>query len=79
MEQEFKWVFCETCNCAAVICPKCDNNCCNAQYGLEGKCDVCPLAYQYQELAYQAEAYPLKRNLEIIPAFDWTHLTGEQS
>jgi hypothetical protein len=44
--------WCDLCEAHYVRCPKCGNNCCNAGYGeIDGKpCDVCPLAYQYQEL-----------------------------
>jgi hypothetical protein len=40
---EIRW--CVTCNAFYVKCPRCGNNTCNAGYGEDGKCPVCPLAY----------------------------------
>lgn len=59
-EIEFKWGWCDLCRTAFIICPKCGNNCCNAGYGeINGKsCDVCPLAYQYQHLAWDSGMHP---------------------
>lgn len=48
----FKMYWCDLCRCHFVRCPKCGNNSCNGGYGLDGKCDICPLAYQYQEIIY---------------------------
>jgi hypothetical protein len=64
-EMQFTWIFCKTCKTAAVICPKCGNNCCNAGYGkVDGViCDVCPLAYQYQDLAYATGKVPTRKKL----------------
>jgi len=51
-EYEFTYGWCDMCGCVFVRCPKCGNNSCNAGYGIvDGeKCDVCPLAYQYQKM-----------------------------
>ena len=62
-EMKFEVKYCEQCQADMIICPKCGNNCCNGGYGVmdeygkalpwngEGEpCDVCPLAYQYQDL-----------------------------
>lgn len=66
----FKIQYCDMCQCYMVICPKCGNNCCNSGVGImdengnalpwqeEGNnCDVCKLAYQYQELYWKMEEY----------------------
>ena len=40
------------------VCPKCGNNTCNACYGeINAKdwCDVCPLAYQYNDRILEIE------------------------
>lgn len=53
---KFTVEWCELCGCHFVRCPKCGNNSCNAGYGTldSGEtCDVCPLAYQYQELMWK--------------------------
>ncbi len=77
-EWKFEWSWCEHCDSAIILCPKCGNNTCNGGYGpAEGtihdkdwdidaqtKCPVCPLAYQYMELAYQVEVEPTKEQLE---------------
>jgi hypothetical protein len=69
---KFTWGYCETCDCMFVRCPKCGNNCCNAGFGRVtmtglptnkyGKgtkpCDVCNLAYMYQELADKTNSTP---------------------
>lgn len=51
---EFEWDLCPMCG-PHIKCPKCGNNCCNATYGVvDGtQCDVCPLCYQHQALAWQ--------------------------
>lgn len=52
-KMQFKISFCKLCEVKMVICPKCGNNCCNGCYGkdIQGEdCDVCSLAYQYQEM-----------------------------
>lgn len=63
---KFKWKWCPLCETAYVECPKCGNNCCNGGYGqIDGEpCDVCELAYQYQDLAWQCGVYPPKEELE---------------
>ncbi len=67
-EMKFKWGFCPDCNVTFVFCPKCGNNCCNGGYGeVEGEpCDVCPLAYQYQTLAYDNKLNPLPGDSELV-------------
>jgi hypothetical protein len=62
--KEITWKYCETCDCAAAICPKCGNNACNGAYGLDGKCDVCPDVYRYQQRAYDRNKVPSKEQLE---------------
>ena len=49
-EFQFKVAWCGMCG-HHIVCPKCRNNCCNGCYGIvNGKeCDICPLAYQYQD------------------------------
>jgi len=63
---KFDWEWCDHCRVMMVICPKCGNNCCNAGYGpntgnpeTDEKCDVCSLAYQYQDLAYKTHNVPI--------------------
>lgn len=70
---KFTWEYCGLCKTMFVRCPKCGNNCCNAGFGevtLDGKpvtsrklqkhkqCDVCNLAYQYQDLAWKTKKAP---------------------
>ena len=70
---KFTWDYCGLSDCMFVRCPKCGNNCCNAGFGFVGKkddkpianfkvphktCDVCNLAYQYQDLAYKTKTVP---------------------
>jgi len=54
MAMKFKWGYCGCCEVCFIYCPKCGNNCCNGGYGkVDGvDCDVCSLAYQYQDLCY---------------------------
>jgi len=40
--------YCPTCGATFVRCPRCGNNSCNAGYGEDGKCPVCPKAYEFQ-------------------------------
>lgn len=58
------WSWCELCETACIICPKCGNNSCNGGYGeVDGiKCDVCSIAYQYERLAYETGAIPSTKN-----------------
>ena len=53
---EFKWKICESCG-PFVFCPKCGNNCCNGTYGGSpgNWCDVCPIAYDIQDLGPSKE------------------------
>ena len=60
-KMQFEIVYCAMCESNCVICPKCGNNTCNGGSGYldehghptddwnnaAGRCDVCPLAYQY--------------------------------
>ena len=70
---KFTWDWCPLCQTMFVRCPKCGNNCCNASFGAwtaEDKpsiagckdakvvCDVCNLAYQYQDLAWKHKDHP---------------------
>jgi hypothetical protein len=61
----FKWQWCSLCEHAMIICPKCGNNCCNGEY----QCEICPLAYQYQELAIKMKKYP-KTKTDIL-VYNW--------
>ena len=75
-EWQFEWFWCDQCDCAAVKCPKCDNNTCNATYGpAEGtihdnydangpKCPICPLAHQFSQLGWSFAAHPTKEQLK---------------
>ena len=69
-EYKFQWGYCELCDSTFVYCPKCGNNCCNGGSGeLDGeKCDVCELAYQYQDLACKTKTDPSKEYIENHPA-----------
>ena len=64
----FTWAWCRTCDRAAVICPKCGNNCCNGGSGqVDGElCDICNLAYQYQDLAVKGGREPLEKDCTKI-------------
>jgi len=58
---KFIWKWCDLCECMMVICPKCGNNCCNGGYGKDimgEECDVCELAYQFQDLGYATGKVP---------------------
>jgi len=60
-ELSFEWYWCETCNTAAIQCPVCGNNCCNAMYGTlpDGQqCPYCVLAYEYQDLGWKTSTDP---------------------
>ena len=72
---KFTWEYCEACDAMFVRCPKCGNNCCNGSFGKITKdkglptrkwdntvkdCDVCNLAYMYQQLAEEAKRVPKK-------------------
>lgn len=50
---EFTVSWCKMCG-HHIVCPKCGNNCCNGGYGTvnDEPCDICSLAYQYQELMW---------------------------
>jgi len=51
--------YCDLCETDYVECPRCKNNCCSGGYGVvdDEECDVCPLAYQFQDL-YWSVRYP---------------------
>ena len=58
---KFLWKYCDVCKCMTVICPMCGNNCCNGGYGeniMGDECDICELAYQFQELAEKTGKVP---------------------
>ena len=52
---KFRWRWCTLCHAYYIECPKCGNNCCNGTYGeYDGQqCDICELAYQYQDKGYK--------------------------
>lgn len=54
---EVRW--CEHCASLYVVCPLCGNNSCNGGHGLNGKCPVCPIAYDVMYSIYrQGQAPP---------------------
>lgn len=70
---KFTWDYCSLCDDMFVRCPKCGNNCCSGGFGRTTKdglptdlwdeettipCDVCNLAYMYQELASKTHTVP---------------------
>lgn len=73
---KFTWDWCGLCEGMFVRCPKCGNNCCNGGFGRVtmtglptnkwGKgtkpCDVCNLAYMYQELADKTNTTPTPKH-----------------
>lgn len=63
---KFKVKYCSQCETEYIECPKCGNNTCNGTYGEinEVECDVCELAYQYDELRIQLKYG--KENVEKI-------------
>jgi len=63
---KMKWMWCDLCDCATVICPKCGNNCCNGGYGkIDGKqCTMCKEAYKYQDNAFKNNTNPKKEDCE---------------
>jgi hypothetical protein len=66
----FQWKWCNQCRCAAFICPKCGNNCCNGGSG-DNCPDNCQEAYDYQEQAYKDGKVPSKEECEgVIPSID---------
>ena len=49
-----EWVWCETCDCAAMVCPECGNTTCTGGQGeLESgqRCNYCLLVYDEYEKA----------------------------
>ena len=80
---EFQWGWCKLCGGSFVYCPKCGNNCCNGGHGkLNGEvCDVCPLTYQYQKLAWETKSDPSKQWIKKHPAKigkTWFELEAER-
>jgi hypothetical protein len=66
-----KWVWCEVCRCAAVICPNCGNNCCNGGSGKDCS-DNCKAAYEYQNKHFDANTQPSREECDgEIPKPDW--------
>ena len=54
---KFKIKKCSVCG-DMIVCPACGNNCCNGGHGktVDGKgCEVCKLAYQYQDAFFYIE------------------------
>lgn len=90
LEYKFEWEYCSTCRGYMIRCPKCGNNCCNGGYGrmIDGKpikwnepnqenaehCDVCPLAYQYQELGWKHKENPKPTEEELAQRDDVSKL-----
>jgi len=62
-----EWVYCELCDCVAMVCPECGNNCCNGGYGKDGKCEVCPEVYDLQDKAAENGTEPSKEGLRVLP------------
>ena len=62
-----EWVWCETCDCAALVCPTCGNNCCNGTYGQDGKCPDCEAVCKSQHQAYETGTIPAKAGLRVLP------------
>jgi len=70
--KNIEWIFCEQCDCFAVICPKCGNNACNGTYGHDGKCLKCPEVYNYQEECYKTGNIPTNSdNIRIVPKMNF--------
>jgi len=62
----FEWDWCDFCEKPFVRCPKCGNNTCNGGYGtdiLGNECDVCRLAYDFEDKAYKGGFVPSKEKL----------------
>jgi len=78
---KFTWDYCGLCKTMFVRCPKCGNNCCSGGFGEVTKkglplkkfsdsgkgvtCDVCSLAYQYQDLAWMTKTTPKPTKKQI--------------
>jgi len=60
-----EWKWCQLCECAAVICPKCGNNCCNGG-SREGCPDNCKEAYAYQDEAIKKGLEPSREECNDI-------------
>jgi len=61
-----------------IVCPKCGNNCCSGGSGElpdGSKCDICELAYQYQELAWNTNSQPKETGDE--PKFGWDEISDK--
>jgi hypothetical protein len=58
--KSFAVEWCETCGAIFVKCPRCGNNSCNGGYGEDGKCPVCPLAYELM--------FAIEKNVDKIKA-----------
>ena len=46
MYKPYRWVFCQICDCWAVLCPDCNNNLCNGSHG-DNCMNRCEMAYSY--------------------------------
>jgi hypothetical protein len=77
-DMKFEWGWCKLCQRPFVKCPKCGNNTCNGGYGknCNGDCDVCPLAYQYHDLAAAAGKEPSKEECIHTAGEDKSILEG---
>jgi len=47
---KFEVCWCNDCTGIYIKCPRCGNNTCNGGYGEDGKCPVCPVAYDLMYL-----------------------------
>jgi len=63
MSTKIKWVWCKLCDCAAVICPNCGNNCCNGGSGKNCP-DNCDEAYKCQSEAEEKGTAPKREECE---------------
>jgi len=62
-ELKLELVWCYTCGGLYVKCPRCGNNSCNGGYGEDGKCPVCPQAY---ELMYLLSSTKIDKLIEKL-------------
>jgi len=64
--REVKWVWCDLCGRATLICWKCGNNLCNG--GTRPDCpDRCLAATRYQDLARRNNSVPTKEQCSKSP------------
>jgi len=64
------WQWCDHCQVYALVCPKCQNNCCNAGHGeVDGKpCDLCQHIYPLQMFGWETNKslFDLVVNPELV-------------